>query len=351
MTPNDLQEVVDRVEALEIADAFRGKRVLITGARGFLGRSFTAVFAALGAEVVALDRYDLAAELGAPRPQPLPNVEHVNFDVASTGGFPIYGRVDFVLPLAAIASPVHYARRALDCFDVIVNGTRSMLELAGAKGATLLLPSTSELYGDSGWSDGAMREHALGTLDPWDIRGRAYDVPKLCAEALASIFADRGVKVQTVRYFNAYGPGLARGDYRVMSRFAAAAVDGGVLEVHGAGPIPTRSFCYLTDALVGTLLVMVKGDGRPYNVGNPDEVTVEALARLIAVHAERICGKAPEIRFVDAPKAYVKQPRRRRPSIERIEGLGYKPQVALHDGVRRFLTWANEAYREGEKSK
>lgn len=347
MTEQDVAEVLERVR--HITPNIAGKRVLITGSRGFLGRAFVKVFAAMGARVVAVDRYALANDMGAAKAERLPNVEQVDHDV--TTPFPIHGRVDFILSLAAIASPVHYARRALDCFDVIVTGTRRMLELAETKNATLLLSSTSELYGDSGWGGGAMREHALGALDPWDVRGRAYDVPKLASEALASIFAERGsCDVRTVRYFNAYGPGLSRHDYRVMSKFAAAAIDGTPLQVHGSGEFPTRSFCYLTDAIVGTLLVLTSDERRPVNVGNPEEVSMRALAESFVLHGERITGNKLTVEIIDPPNAYKQQPRRRRPDVERIEALGFKPDVQLSAGVVRFLEWANKAYRE-EKTK
>lgn len=337
MTAADILEVVDRLSALEVAPAFERKRIIVTGSRGFLGRAFTRVFSALGAEVIAIDRYTLAAEMKAAQPEQLPNVEHVDHDV--TKPFPIYGRVDYVLPLAAIASPVHYARLPLVCHDVIVLGTRNMLELAGAKGATVLLPSTSELYGDSGWSGTEMREDHLGVLDPWNVRGRAYDVPKLCAEALASIFAETGVKVQTVRYFNVYGPGLSQHDYRVMSVFANAVVQGKPLTVHGYGDHPTRSFCYLTDALVASLLVLVKGDRRPYNVGNPEEVSMRMLAETFAAFS------TSKVEHVEMPAAYAQQPRRRKPDITKLRSLGFEPRISLGGGIVRLLDWAKEAYK------
>ena len=338
MTPNDLNEVIDRLRTASLFEPFEGRRVLITGARGFLGQAFTETFSALGAEVIAVDRYMLAAEMRAAVPTQMRGVEHVDHDV--TKPFPLHGRLDYVLPLAAIASPVHYARRPLDCHDVIVKGTRNALELAGLKGATVLLPSTSELYGDSGWGGVEMREDALGPLDPWDVRGMAYDVPKLCAEAMAAIFDKAGVRIQTVRYFNVYGGGLSRHDYRVMSKFAAAVADGTPLEVHGAGPWPTRSFCYVTDAVFASLLVLARGDRRPYNVGNPEETSMQDLAALFA----RLAPKGATVRVIETPEAYTRQPRRRKPSIARLQALGFEPKVPLEKGVARLLSWALPAY-------
>lgn len=348
MTAKDLVEIIDRVDALDLRSAFAGKRVIITGSRGFLGQAFVSVFSTLCAEVIAIDRYGLAQEMGAALPVQLPGVEHVDHDV--TKPFPVYGRIDYILSLAAIASPVHYARRPLDCFDVIVNGTRNMLELAGVKNATLLLSSTSELYGDPSGGSSEMREHALGALDPWDIRGRAYDVPKLASEALAAIFNANGVKIQTVRYFNVFGTGLTRGDFRVMSKFAAAVVDGTPLQVHGFGDSTTRSFCYLTDAIVGTLLVLAKGDRTPYNVGNPQETSMRDLAFAFDNAGRALFNRTTDVVSVEPPSAYTKQPRRRKPDITRLSGLGFEPRVSLQEGVVRLLHWAQEAYQGAHKS-
>lgn len=342
MVGQDLVEVLKRVEILGISERLFGfKHVVITGARGFLGSAFTHVFSALGSKVTAIDRYALAAELGAALPLRLPGVEHVDHDV--TKPIEIPGPVDLVLSLAAIASPVHYARRPLECLDVITAGTRNMIELAERKNALFFLSSTSELYGDSGWEGHPMREEHLGVLDPWNVRGKAYDVPKLLSEALASIFTDRKVTTRTVRYFNVYAAPMARGDYRVMTKFAAAVIDGKPLTVHGYGDFPTRSFTYITDALVGTLLVLARGDSYPYNIGNPEETSMRVLAQVFKEVGEKL-GRAVEITHEDPPPEYAKQPRRRIPDIQRLRGIGFTPEIPLRQGVERFLRWALEAY-------
>ena len=332
----DLEEILSRLAALDLVRSFEKKRILITGARGFLGQAFVRVFSELGNEVIALDRYTLASELGASPPEQLRGVEHVDWDVIESEP-PTYGPIHYVLSLAAIASPVHYARRPLDCFDVIVNGTRNMAELSARKGATMLLSSTSELYGDPIVVPSP--ENTIGRLDPWSVRGKAYDVPKLAAEALVAIFREMALKIQTVRYFNVYGNGLAEGDYRIMSKFASAVVRQVPLKVYGYGS-QTRSFCYLTDAIVGTLLVLARGDGVPYNVGNPEEVSVHALAEIFAKIGNLTIEKH------EAPKEYVEEPRRRCPDIARIASLGFTPSVPLREGVERLVTWAKEAYQQ-----
>ena len=339
----DLEEILSRLAALDLVRSFEKKRILITGARGFLGQAFVRVFSELGNEVIALDRYTLASELGASPPEQLRGVEHVDWDVIESEP-PTYGPIHYVLSLAAIASPIHYARRPLDCFDVIVNGTRNMAELATRKGATMLLSSTSELYGDPPPSTldgefGGSTEAHLAPLDPWKtVRARAYDIPKLASEALASIFSDMNAQIRTVRYFNVFGAGMARGDYRVMSKFAASIVDRKPITVFGGGA-QTRSFCYVTDAVVGSLLALAKGDKMPYNIGNPAlEVTMLELARAFA----RLGGGTVE--YVTPPDAYQHEPRRRRPNITRLAALGFVPEIGTEEGVSRFLDWAREAY-------
>ena len=345
----DQAEILDRLTRLDLVSAFDNKRVIITGSRGFLGQAFVRTFAALGSDVVAIDRYALASELGAAPPVQLRNVEHVDWDVTKSD-FPVHGAVHYILSLAAIASPIHYARRPLDCFDVIVNGTRHMAELAARKGATMLLSSTSELYGNPPPSSlegafGGSTENQLAVLDPWrTVRARAYDVPKLASEALAAIFSDANVNMRTVRYFNIFGQGLVRGDFRVMSKFAASVVDGKPITVFGGG-FQTRSFCYLTDAVVGSVLALVKGDSAPYNVGNPAfECSMSELAEIFARIGNQITGKTIEVISVTPPDAYAHEPRRRRPNIARLSKLGFTPRIGVEEGVRRFLTWTLEHY-------
>ena len=194
-----------------------------------------------------------------------------------------------------------------------------------------------------------MREDALGPLDPWDIRGRAYDVPRLAAEALASIFGSAGVEVRTVRYFNVFGPPLSANDHRVMSRFGVAAARGKPIVVHGCGPWPTRSLCYVTDAIVGTLLVLCSKERRPVNVGNPEEISMFDLANKVARVVADLGHPSPPV-ISEAPTGpYANQPRRRRPDITRLQGLGFEPRVTLDDGVRRFISWAMEAYQCDKK--
>lgn len=333
MTRADTHEVVSRVGLSRLQGRFSGRCVIVTGARGFLGRGFCAVLSAAGARVWALDRFDLAGKLGAAPPLDLPGVEYRDHDV--TLPFEANGRVNEIISLAAIASPHHYNQMPLACAEVILLGTRNMLDLAERTGAGFFLSSTSELYGDPLVTP--TPEGALGRLDPWSARGMAYDVPKLCAEALTAIYSRRGVKARVVRYFNVYGPPLPAADYRVMSRFAAASVNKKAFVLYGYGH-QSRTFCYVTDALVGSFLVLLGGDDRPYNVGNDvPEVSIRALAEMFcAVGGENlIVTRSP-------PTPYVQEPRRRCPDLTRLKSLGYKPTVDLKEGVTRFLAWARE---------
>jgi UDP-glucuronate decarboxylase len=353
MLASDIDEIVTRLHEHGIAEAFTGKNVVLTGARGFLGRHLVEVFARLPCKLIALDKYDLADKLGAgparlkDRTEP-GMVEMVNHDVTeifnpmARGG--VTG-VDFILSLSGIASPVHYKTFPLETMDVSYFGTRNMLKLAIDYGAKILVASSSEIYGDPDPGHIPTSEDYRGNVD---CRGERapYDEGKRAAETLCWIYArHRGAQVKVVRPFNCYGPGLSQKDHRVLSRFAGAIVSGRPLQVFGTGN-QSRTFCYLTDMLVGMLLVLVKGKaGEAYNVGNPyPEINVFHLA----LELEKVAGRDMEqfpIQFVPAPSQYVEEPQRRCPDITKLKNdTGYKPTVTLQAGLGRFLDWAEKNY-------
>lgn len=341
MTPRDTTEVIERLRRAELLSFFEGKRVLITGSRGFLGRAFVAVFAGIkGVEVVAVDQYALAHQMGAAPAKTYPNVEQVDHDV--TKPFPIHGPVDLILSLAGIASPAIYKKYPLETLDVCVDGTRNMLELAQAKGARMLYSSSSEVYADP--TVVPTPEHFRGAINPHHPRA-PYDVSKLLGETLCWVFSHHfKVDARVVRYFNVFGPGLSVKDYRVMGRFASAIVNGEQTEVIGYGG-QTRAFTYLTDALVGSFFVLAKGDFGPYNVGNEKtEVSMRELA--MAFEARRPGGPKPFV-TKEPPPEYEREPQRRCPDTAKLRALGFTAEVALADGVDRFVEWALEAYRGG----
>lgn len=345
---SEIDEVVKRLEALGLANAFVGRRVLLTGARGFLGQWFAAVLSRLRARVMAVDSFAWGAELRRLPPEQLPNVEYVNADITQPPPALIAGgKIEFILALAGIASPVWYKKHPLETFDVSVKGIRCCLDIALAQGSRLLFSSSSEVYANP--TVVPTPEDYAGAI-PLASDRACYDVGKLAAETLCSIYSRQyGVDTRIVRYFNVYGPGLSLHDYRVLPNFVARVLAGERLKVYGTGN-QTRTFCYVQDAVVGTLLALIRGEpGGVWNVGNDKpEISMFDLALLLERAAGRD-GDAFTPERVAAPAEYLKEPQRRCPDLLRLRKLGYEPQVALQSGLVRYLQWASTWKEQDER--
>ena len=300
--------------------------------------------AGLGLTVDAVDNHVLSDRLHVDAYRPTsPAIRTISADIATYWPQPKCRFYDYVLMLAGIASPVHYRRLPFETFDVSVDGTRNMLDLAHAHVATMLFASSSEVYGTP---QVIPTPEEASTLAP--IRGEraCYDVGKMAAETLCDMY-QRCYKIFraiSVRLFNAYGAGLAAGDYRVLSTFAGQMARGERLRVYGHGA-QTRTFTYVTDTVVGMLMALLRGTQDVYNIGQPTpEITILELARLV----ERVTGRGWEPEIVVPPDTYVNEPRRRCPDIARARAdLGFQPMVGLEEGLGRFFGWAGPAYRAG----
>jgi UDP-glucuronate decarboxylase len=343
MLLSDVDQVVSRLG--ETAQAFNGKTVLITGGRGFLGRYFVAVFARLNesvlkepVKVIALDN------LITSRQASVREYEHVTFvqhDVIQP--YVHRGPLDYVIHAAGIASPFYYRAYPLETLDVAITGTRNMLTLATQAGARFTFFSSSEIYGDPDARHVPMAESYRGNVASQGPRA-CYDESKRVGETLTYIFHTKyGTATSIIRPFNVFGPGMHETDYRVLPNFAHRIKAGQPLNVYGSGS-QTRTFCYITDALVGFLLVVLKGvPGETYNIGNPEpEVSMVDLVRAL----ERAKGEAVPYNLIEYPDSYpADEPMRRSPDIRKARlQLEFDPQVELEDGLRRFLTWALATY-------
>jgi UDP-glucuronate decarboxylase len=345
--PDDIAEIADGLG--DTADAFDGKRILIAGGMGFLGRYFTAVFAHLSknrlqspCRVIVLDSMITAtdavtkSELGR-------GIEFrqqtITEPFADEEGF------DFVIHAAGIASPYYYRKYPLETLDVATVGTKNMLDLARAHEARLLYFSSSEIYGDPDADNVPTSESYRGNVSCLGPRA-CYDESKRLGETLCRIYHEEfGVRSRMVRPFNVYGPGMQKTDYRVLPNFAAHIVAGEALNVYGAGS-QTRTFCYVTDAVVGFLKVLVYGShGEPYNIGNTrPEISIIDLVGEI----ETVLGRKLDVHRVDYPDTYpADEPNRRCPDITKARlQLGYKPQIDLPAGLARFFGWAEATYAQ-----
>jgi len=342
---SDIDEIIERLSP--ISGVFSGKTVLLTGARGFLGRYFMEVFARLNEAVlnepvrlVGLDNLITAGKSGAEIPN-LNNVEFINHDVIKP--FAWDGPLDYVIHAAGIASPYYYRAFPLETLEVAITGTRNMLELAEKNTARCTFFSSSEIYGDPDQKHVPMAESYRGNVSCQGPRA-CYDESKRVGETLCYIFYTmNGTHTNTIRPFNVFGPGMQETDYRVLPNFANRIKAGQPLNVYGTGN-QTRTFCYITDAIVGFLQVVLRGvPGEAYNIGNPSpEISmVELVARI-----EQALNKKIKHNIIEYPDSYpADEPNRRAPDIRKARlQLGFEPTVDLNDGLSRFLNWADGIY-------
>ncbi|MBI4678529.1 MAG: NAD-dependent epimerase/dehydratase family protein [Elusimicrobia bacterium] len=301
-----------------VAEEFTGKTVLICGGRGFLGRYFVETFAYLNkhalkkpVKLVVLDNLITAGREGA-KFETVPHCRFQKHDIIKP--FRFKERPDFILQAAGIASPYYYRAFPLETLEVAIQGTKNCLNLARSTGAKILFFSSSEIYGDP---------DPKHVPTPESYRGN--------------------VSFSVVRPFNVYGPGMQETDYRVLPNFANRIKADLPLKVYGSGD-QTRTFCYVTDALRGFLLALVKGlPGEAYNIGNPKpEISMVELVRI----SECVLGRRVKHDVVEYPDSYpADEPNRRCPDITKARlQLGYEPRVPLEEGLRRFYGWADQSY-------
>ena len=278
--------------------------------------------------VLALDNFITGSRDNLRTFEGNPDFEFRQADV--NHGIFLGGDVRYVLHFASPASPPQYDANPIHTLKVGTLGTTNMLGLARAKGATFLLASTSEVYGDP--LVHPQPESYWGNVNPIGPRG-CYDEAKRCAEAFAMAY-HRAHEVDTriIRIFNTHGPRMQVSDGRAVPNFMAQAIRGEPLTVYGDGS-QTRSLCYVSDLVRGVLAVLERGDEMPVNLGNPTEVTVLQLAQTIV----SLAGSKSQIVHRELP---VDDPKQRRPDIKRARNLlGWEPEVALEDGLGRTLEY------------
>jgi dTDP-glucose 4,6-dehydratase len=281
-----------------------------------------------GMRVLALDNF-----ITGSRDNLRPLEEHPDFEFRQANvneRIEVEGEVRYVLHFASPASPPQYDANPIHTLKVGTLGTMNMLGLARAKGATFLLASTSEVYGDP--LVHPQPESYWGNVNPIGPRG-CYDEAKRCAEAFAMAYhRAHGVDTRIIRIFNTHGPGMQVLDGRAVPNFMAQAIRGEPITVYGDGS-QTRSLCYVSDLVRGILAAIEKGDDQPVNLGNPEEVTVLELAQIIV----RLSDSSSQVQFRPLP---VDDPKQRRPDITRARKLlGWQPEVALEDGLSRTLEY------------
>ena len=251
-------------------------RIVVTGGAGFIGSHLCDALLARGNEVVAVDNLSTGREQNIAPLEANDGFTFVRADVVDS--LPIDGPVDGVLHFASAASPPEYLAMPLETLDVGSIGTRRALDLARQHGARFLLASTSEVYGDPLVHPQPESYH--GNVDTTGVRA-VYDEAKRFAETLTMTYhREYGLSTAIVRIFNTYGPRLAPADGRVVSNFLVQAIDGKPLTIYGDGT-QTRSFCYVDDEVAGILALFDSDVVEPVNIGNPVELSMVELAKLV----------------------------------------------------------------------
>lgn len=301
---------------------------VVTGGAGFLGSHLCDLLLSRGHQVICLDNLITGN---------IANIEHlagrgdyrfIKMDVSEYIYLP--GPVDFVFHFASPASPVDYLELPIQTLKVGAMGTHKALGLARAKGATFLLASTSEVYGDP--LIHPQPESYWGNVNPVGPRG-VYDEAKRFAEALTMAYhRSHGMNTKIVRIFNTYGPRMRKNDGRVVPAFIGEALRGEPITIFGDGR-QTRSFCYVSDLLEGIFRLALSRENEPTNIGNPQEMTVLQFAETI----KRLTKSKSEIVFRPLP---VDDPKVRQPDIAKARKLlAWEPVVDLETGIAKTVEY------------
>jgi len=305
-------------------------RVVITGAAGFIGSHLSEALLDRDMSVVGIDNL-LTGDLANIAHLRDRDFQFIRHDV--TNYIDVEGDVDFVLHWASPASPIDYLELPIPTLKVGALGTHKALGLAKAKGATFLIASTSEVYGDP--LEHPQKETYWGNVNPIGPRG-VYDEAKRFAEAITVAYR-RYHKVDTkiVRIFNTYGPRMRVRDGRAVPEFISQALANQDVTVFGDGS-QTRSFCYISDLVDGIIRLMHSKENDPVNIGNPQEMTIKQMAELIIA----MTGSKSRIVYKPLP---TDDPKVRQPDITRARTLlGWEPQVPLEQGLGRTIEYFRE---------
>jgi dTDP-glucose 4,6-dehydratase len=302
-------------------------RAVVTGGSGFIGTWVCEDLLNSGYEVVCVDNFLTSGRNNIS--QFFENDKFTFIEADITDSPDIRGGVDFVLHLASPASPIDYQKIPVETMLVNSQGTYNMLKLARKNNARFILASTSEVYGDP--TQHPQNEEYWGNVNPIGVRS-CYDEGKRFAESLTMTFR-RTYKTNTgiVRIFNTYGPRMRAGDGRVIPSFVKQALLGEEIKVSGNGS-QTRSFCYISDMVMGIKTLMLSPEAGPVNLGNPAEISILELAKKIKL----LTGSTSEISFVPLPED---DPYRRKPDISRAIKLGWSPKVELDEGLKYTIEW------------
>lgn len=305
------------------------KRVLITGAAGFLGSHLCDRFIREGFHVIGMDNLLTGNLRNIEHLIPLKEFEYYHHDI--TRFVHVAGPLDFILHFASPASPIDYLKMPIQTLKVGALGTHNLLGLALAHKARILVASTSEVYGDP--LVHPQSEDYWGNVNPVGPRG-VYDEAKRFLEAITMAYHNfHKVDTRIVRIFNTYGPRMRVEDGRALPAFFCQAIRGEGLTVFGDGS-QTRSFCYVDDTVEGIYRLLMSDCTTPVNIGNPDEITVRQMAEEIMA---LVGNPQAHLVYQTLPKD---DPKIRQPDISKAKQiLGWEPLVPRKEGLRRTLEY------------
>ncbi|MBY8963321.1 SDR family oxidoreductase [Flavobacterium sp. D11R37] len=311
------------------------KRILITGAAGFLGSHLCDRFIKEGYYVIAMDNLITGDLKNIEHLFKLENFEFYHHDVTKFVNIP--GHLDYILHFASPASPIDYLKIPIQTLKVGSLGTHNLLGVARVKRARILIASTSEVYGDP--LVHPQTEDYYGNVNTIGPRG-VYDEAKRFQESITMAYHTfHDVDVRIVRIFNTYGPRMRLNDGRVIPAFIGQALRGEDLTVFGDG-MQTRSFCYVDDQVEGIYRLLNSDYAYPVNIGNPDEITIKDFAEEII----KLTGTQQKIIYKPLPE---NDPLQRQPDITKAkELLGWEPKVGRAEGMKRTYDYFKSLSKE-----
>jgi UDP-glucuronate decarboxylase len=332
----------------DVIQSFEGKTILILGGSGFLGSLYKLFFIFCNNEkifsnpckIISIDNY-IKGTLSINDETKDDNLENINHDLNTPLGLKLHNKkIDFIINCSGNASPQQYEKYPLETMDISSVGAKYALELALNHGAKILNFSSSEVLGTPEDKDIPTTEDCIPKIHSLNKRA-PYDIGKLFIEGLNWTFKYKyNLDCKVVRPFNVIGR-FHKNDYRVIPNYLNKLFNNEKIQVYKPGT-QTRTFCYYTDFLVGTILVLIKGENLLYHIGNSDnEISMHELA----LKMEKIVGRTDLVELIETPEVYKHEPRRRCPSVEKAkQELNYQPKIQLDDALNRIYNWAKNTY-------
>lgn len=348
----DIRNIAE--ELRDVSAQFSGKTILIAGGAGFLGRYLVLTLDYLNknilskpCKIIVLDNFISGVPEAVTSNE---NVKLIQQDISKP--FSINEPIDYILHAASIASPIFYNKFRLETIDVGFLGTRNLLELAREKNVeSFMFFSSSEIYGNPDPKFIPTNEEYLGNVSCIGPRA-CYDEPKRIGETLCMTYADiHNLPVKIIRPFNIFGPGMRLDDGRVVSNFVVSALKGEKIPIYGAGT-HTRTFCYISDSIVGIYKILLSNHNREaFNIGTDgQEIQMRHLAEIVHGLVENDYSKLHNLEGPSEVYTHA-DPNRRCPDLTKIRNLiGYRPKVSLIAGLKRFIAWAKEELEKNNSS-